>query len=95
MTARAETDFPDPDSPTMPSVSPGVIDQLTPSTALTIPASVWNSTWRSSTETSGSAGPITWASHRSLGSRASRSPSPTNTKPSTVKTTARLGQSHR
>ena len=32
---------------------------------------------------------------RSLGSRASRSPSPTKTKPSTVNTTARLGISHR
>ncbi len=33
--------FPQPDSPTMPSVSPGMIEKLTPSTALTTPSITW------------------------------------------------------
>ena len=37
---RHATDFPDPDSPTIPSVSPGVIENETSSTARTIPARV-------------------------------------------------------
>ena len=36
----AVTLLPDPDSPTMPSVSPGRRSKLTPSTARTMPASV-------------------------------------------------------
>ena len=55
MTARADTDLPQPDSPTSAMVSPGRTDQLTPSTALTTPRPVENSTRRSSTEMSGSA----------------------------------------
>ena len=38
MTVIAETDLPDPDSPTIASVSPASTCQLTPSTALTTPA---------------------------------------------------------
>ncbi|SVB88390.1 uncharacterized protein METZ01_LOCUS241244, partial [marine metagenome] len=34
------TDFPDPDSPTMPRTSPWKISKLTPSTAFAVPASV-------------------------------------------------------
>ena len=34
------TDFPDPDSPTMPNTSPLNISNETPSTALAVPASV-------------------------------------------------------
>src|SRR5581483_4394524 len=54
MIDSAETDLPEPDSPTMPSVSPGRIDQLTPSTALTTPASVSKWTRRSSISINGS-----------------------------------------
>jgi hypothetical protein len=39
-TVRKVTDLPDPDSPTMPSVSPGWRENETPSTALTRPSSV-------------------------------------------------------
>src|SRR4051794_26379075 len=46
--------FPQPDSPTMPSVSPGAMSKETPLTACTIPRSVWNLTSRFSTERSGS-----------------------------------------
>ena len=35
VTSRASVDFPQPDSPTNPSVSPSTISKLTPSTALT------------------------------------------------------------
>src|SRR6202035_3014269 len=47
----AVTLLPEPDSPTMPSVSPGRNEKLTPSTARTTPVSVKNhvcrfSTWR-------------------------------------------------
>src|SRR6266404_8761640 len=37
---RFATDFPEPDSPTMPSVSPRSTSKLTPSTAFTVPSSV-------------------------------------------------------
>ena len=40
MIARLVTDLPEPDSPTMPSVSPGWISKLTPLTAWTTPSSV-------------------------------------------------------
>ena len=50
MTASAETDLPQPDSPTMAMVSPALTVQLTPPTAWTMPRPVRNSTWRSSTE---------------------------------------------
>jgi hypothetical protein len=34
--------FPQPDSPTIPRVSPGAMSNETPLTAWTIPRSVWN-----------------------------------------------------
>src|SRR5882724_1807777 len=40
MIERLATDFPEPDSPTMPSVSPCFTSKLIPSTALTVPSSV-------------------------------------------------------
>src|SRR5262245_12147590 len=55
MTVRKLTLLPEPDSPTMPSVSPGWIENETPSTALTIPSSVGKWTRRSLTSRSGSA----------------------------------------
>ncbi len=36
-TVRATVDLPQPDSPTMPSVSPPPTEKLTPSTACTVP----------------------------------------------------------
>ena len=33
--------LPQPDSPTIPRVSPGMIEKLTPSTALTTPSITW------------------------------------------------------
>jgi hypothetical protein len=41
MIVRQVTLFPEPDSPTIPSVFPFSTLKLTPSTALTIPSSVW------------------------------------------------------
>ena len=41
MIVRQVTLFPEPDSPTMPSVSPRSRVNETPSTALTTPSSVW------------------------------------------------------
>ena len=40
MTVSELTLLPEPDSPTMPSVSPGAIEYDTPSTAFTTPSSV-------------------------------------------------------
>jgi len=40
--AMAVTLLPQPDSPTIPSVSPGAMSNETPLTAWTIPRSVWN-----------------------------------------------------
>ena len=37
MMQRANVDLPQPDSPTIPSVSPDLTEKLTPSTALTAP----------------------------------------------------------
>src|SRR5687767_5832468 len=45
---KAVTDFPLPDSPTRPSVSPGAIWKLTPSTALADPPKVTVRSWTSS-----------------------------------------------
>ena len=42
MIERAVTLLPEPDSPTMPSVSPAATVKLTPSTARTTPSSVKN-----------------------------------------------------
>src|SRR6266550_2953844 len=52
--ASVETLLPEPDSPTIPSVSPGKSSYETPSTAWTIPSSVLNSTTRSLIARSGS-----------------------------------------
>ena len=54
MTVRNDTLFPDPDSPTTPSVSPEAIEKEMPSTAFTTPSSVRNWTRRSFTSSSGS-----------------------------------------
>src|SRR6266568_7084378 len=49
---RFATDLPEPDSPTMPSVSPCLTSKLTPSTALTTPSSVSKYVRRSLTASS-------------------------------------------
>src|SRR6056297_1845842 len=54
ISARLVTDLPQPDSPTMPSVRPGRIENETSSTARTIPASVTKSTLRRSTSSNAS-----------------------------------------
>src|SRR4051812_34537755 len=54
-TARACTVLPEPDSPSTARISPLPSSYVTPSTALTTPSSVWNSTCRSSTVRTGSA----------------------------------------
>src|ERR1700755_494808 len=51
----AQTLLPEPDSPTMPSVSPACRSKLTPSTARTGPESVRNQVRRSRTCSNGSA----------------------------------------
>ena len=38
---RASVDLPQPDSPTIPSVSPDLTEKLTPSTAFTAPICFW------------------------------------------------------
>src|SRR6266850_4181638 len=53
MTLKAVTDFPHPDSPTMPSVSPALSSNETPSTAFTTPSGVKNWVFRSRTSRSG------------------------------------------
>src|SRR5262245_3784885 len=53
-TARAWTVLPEPDSPRTARISPLPSSYETPSTALTTPSSVRNSTWRSSTVRMGS-----------------------------------------
>src|SRR2546423_15472116 len=50
MIERLVTDFPEPDSPTMPKVSPRFRLKLMPSTALTVPSSVSKYVLRSLTE---------------------------------------------
>ena len=45
MIAWAVTDFPQPDSPRMPSVSPWPSEKLTRFTACAMPSRVWNSTF--------------------------------------------------
>src|SRR2546421_482313 len=50
MIERFVTDFPEPDSPTMPKVSPRFRSKLMPSTALTVPSSVSKYVRRSLTE---------------------------------------------
>ena len=62
--------FPEPDSPTTPSVCPGRTANETPSTALTVPSSVLKYVRRSRTSRSGSLGAppvaLTRAAHASL-----------------------------
>ena len=53
MIVRKLTLLPEPDSPTTPRVSPGSIENETPSTALTNPSSVGKWTLRSLTSRSG------------------------------------------
>src|SRR6266496_3283350 len=53
----ADTDFPEPDSPTMASVSPSSTCHDTPSTALTMPKSVLKCTRRSRTSSKGAGEP--------------------------------------
>ena len=50
--AWVQTDLPDPDSPTMPTVSPAATSKDTPRTAWTSPSSVGKVTDRSLTESS-------------------------------------------
>ena len=52
MIVRQVTLLPDPDSPTIPSVRPFSIENVTPSTALTIPSSVLKYVFRSRTSSS-------------------------------------------
>ena len=82
----AVTLLPEPDSPTMPSVSPGRSVKLTPSTARTTPASVKNQVCRSSTWRMGFSGVA------ACGSSQSRMPSPTKLKPITTVRMARPGK---
>src|SRR5262245_25718941 len=60
--ASVETLLPEPDSPTIPTVSPGKMSYETPSTAWTIPSSGLNSTTRSVIERigSGTHAPLLW-----------------------------------
>src|SRR6266516_633770 len=53
MMLSAVTDLPQPDSPTMPSVSPALSSNETPSTALTMPSLVEKTVCRSRTSSSG------------------------------------------
>ncbi len=53
MMARPVVDFPQPDSPTSPSVSPSSMAKLTPATACTVACPLVKETWRSSTCRSG------------------------------------------
>ena len=48
------TDFPQPDSPTMPTVSPARMSKLTPSTAFATAPPRWKYVRRSCTRSSGS-----------------------------------------
>src|ERR1700761_1471848 len=52
MIVWVDTLFPDPDSPTMPSVWPGSTENETPRTAWTRPSDVWNDTCKSRTSSS-------------------------------------------
>src|ERR1700730_4392391 len=52
MMALPKVDFPQPDSPTSPTVSPASRSKLTSSTARTVPRALWYSTQRLSTDSS-------------------------------------------
>ena len=89
MSDSAATVLPEPDSPTMPSVSLRSSVNETPLTALTTPACVKKWVERSVTSSRRSA----MGYSLSFGSVASRSPLPNEMKPKTVVTSARLGNS--
>ena len=89
MSDIAATVLPEPDSPTMPMVSPRSSVKLTPLTALTTPAWVKKCVERSLMVRRRSA----HAYSLSLGSVASRRPLPNEMKPNTVVTSAMLGNS--
>ena len=55
MIESAVTDFPQPDSPTIPSVRPTSTSKVMPSTARTTPSRVKKCVWRSRTLRTGSA----------------------------------------
>ncbi len=109
MIAWAVTDLPEPDSPSTASVSPARTEYSTPLTALATPSRVRNSTCRSRTSSRGaSSGPggsvgtigapalsvaIVPPPQRSLGSRASRTASPSMMNASTVRLSAPAGHS--
>ena len=103
ITARADTDLPDPDSPTMPSVSPRPdrpahpVDRLHhPGVGVEVDPQVLDAEQRRlGVRPAAAPAPASTGGHRRRGSSASRRPSPTNTKPSTVNTTAMLGKNHR
>src|SRR5690348_7296171 len=107
MSDDAVTLLPDPDSPTIPSVSPAATEKLTPSTARRMPASVKNWVCRSRTSRTGLADAVEtgeeltdgngWSmgTHhrlRDLGSSQSRIPSPRKLKPTTMDRMARPGK---
>ena len=54
----AVTDLPEPDSPTIATISPAATENETPSTAWTTPSSVANETLSPSTFSSGAASPV-------------------------------------
>ena len=58
------TDLPEPDSPTMPSVLPGITSKSTPRTACTTPFSVLKRTLRSRTERTALVGACSPAARR-------------------------------
>ena len=74
MIDSAVTDLPQPDSPTIPSVWPGSIENEIPSTARTTPSRVKKCVFRSLTSSTGSPAAMAYVS-LVRGSKASRSPS--------------------
>ena len=94
----AATLLPEPDSPTMPSVSPRCSVKLTPSTARTTPASVKNQVRRSLTRSKRFVPALPVAGlrmvqrRRACGSSQSRRPSPTKLKPITTVRIAKPGK---
>ncbi|CSC38163.1 Uncharacterised protein [Vibrio cholerae] len=78
MMANTVCDFPEPDSPTIPKVSPCLREKLRSFTAVTIPSWVENSTRRSLTSNKLIiASFLFFLVYLSFGSSASRRPSPT------------------
>ena len=81
MTARPVIDLPAPDSPTTPSTSPGAMEKLMSSTAISVPRRVGNSNLEV----------LDLENHRSFGLSASRSQSPSRLTDSTRITSAAPG----